>query len=177
MLAITNGALSTVGNHLGEWVSEHNLQRISNLSFDLGGSETTFFDRYGYHGTSFEQSYRCYRASFIVKPQIESGDKIIMSPSGVDRLASLHIDYPMLFELRNDVTERASHYGVLEFITEEGVIYMAYWMMDNLLLHKGNIVKVKNVKLESFTLEHDATNFDNNNETRSETDKSTQPHD
>ncbi|KAL4342175.1 hypothetical protein GQ457_08G018830 [Hibiscus cannabinus] len=159
MLAITNGALSTVGNHLAEWVSKHNLQRISNLSFDPGGSETTFFDKYGYHGTSFEQSYRCYHASFIVKPQIKSGDKIIMSPSAVDRLASLHIDYPMLFELRNDVAERASHCGVLEFITEEGVIYMAYWMMDNLLLQEGDIVKVKNVKLESFTLEHGATNF------------------
>lgn len=26
-----------------------------------------FFDGYGYHGTSFEQTYRCYPASFIEK--------------------------------------------------------------------------------------------------------------
>lgn len=42
--------------------------------------------------------------------------------------ASLHIDYPMLFELRNDSAERVSHCGVLEFIAEEGMIYMPYWV-------------------------------------------------
>nr|XP_009777054.1 PREDICTED: ubiquitin fusion degradation protein 1 homolog isoform X2 [Nicotiana sylvestris] len=111
-----------------------------------------FFDGYGYHGTSFEQTYRCYPASFIDKPQIENGDKIIMPPSALDRLASLHIDYPMLFELRNAATDRVSHCGVLEFIAEEGMIYMPYWvdiicMMENLLLQEGDTVRVKNVTL------------------------------
>ncbi|XP_022146194.1 ubiquitin fusion degradation protein 1 homolog [Momordica charantia] len=110
-----------------------------------------FFDGYGYHGTSFEQTYRCYPASFIEKPQIETGDKIIMPPSALDRLASLHIDYPMLFELRNDVTERLSHCGVLEFIAEEGMIYMPYWMMENMLLQEGDVVRVKNVTLPKGT--------------------------
>lgn len=110
-----------------------------------------FFDGYGYHGTSFEQSYRCYPASFIEKPQIESGDKIIMPPSALDRLASLHIDYPMLFELRNSAADRVSHCGVLEFIAEEGMIYMPYWMMENLLLQEGDIVRVKNATLPKGT--------------------------
>ncbi|KVH96644.1 Ubiquitin fusion degradation protein UFD1, partial [Cynara cardunculus var. scolymus] len=110
-----------------------------------------YFDGYGYHGTSFEQTYRCYPASFIDKPQLENGDKIIMPPSALDRLASLHIDYPMLFELRNSATERVSHCGVLEFIAEEGMIYMPYWMMENLLLQEGDIVRVKNVTLPKGT--------------------------
>lgn len=110
-----------------------------------------FFDGYGYHGTSFEQTYRCYPASFIEKPQLESGDKIIMPPSALDRLASLHIDYPMLFELRNESAERVSHCGVLEFIAEEGMIYMPYWMMENMLLQEGDFVRVKNVTLPKGT--------------------------
>ncbi|XP_057545315.1 uncharacterized protein LOC130824359 isoform X1 [Amaranthus tricolor] len=110
-----------------------------------------YFPGFGYHGGSFEQSYRCYPASFIDKPQIESGDKIIMPPSALDRLASLHIDYPMLFELRNDDADRVSHCGVLEFIAEEGMIYMPYWMMENMLLQEGGIVRVKNVTLPKGT--------------------------
>ncbi|KAF8405330.1 hypothetical protein HHK36_010234 [Tetracentron sinense] len=137
-----------------------------------------FFEGYGYHGTSFEQTYRCYPASFIDKPQLESGDKIIMPPSALDRLgelfsvgssladivfevqnlrlklhfaASLHIDYPMLFELRNAATERVSHCGVLEFIAEEGMIYMPYWMMENMLLQEGDTVRLKNVTLPKGT--------------------------
>lgn len=46
----------------------------------------------------------------------------------VNFAASLHIDYPMLFELRNAATDRVSHCGVLEFIAEEGMIYMPYWV-------------------------------------------------
>ncbi|KAM7482668.1 hypothetical protein LguiB_007251 [Lonicera macranthoides] len=110
-----------------------------------------FFDGYGYHETSFEQTYRCYPTSFIDKPQLENGDKIIMPPSALDRLASLHIDYPMLFELCNADTVRVSHCGVLEFIAEEGMIYMPYWMMENLLLQEGDIVGVKNVTLPKGT--------------------------
>ncbi|KAL0384024.1 UNVERIFIED_CONTAM: Ubiquitin fusion degradation protein 1 [Sesamum radiatum] len=110
-----------------------------------------FFDGYGYHGTSFEQTYRCYPASFIDKAQIENGDKVIMPPSALDRLASLHIDYPMLFELQNAAAERISHCGVLEFIAEEGMIYMPYWMMENLLLQEGDFVRVKNVTLPKGT--------------------------
>ncbi|XP_027355898.1 ubiquitin fusion degradation protein 1 homolog [Abrus precatorius] len=113
-----------------------------------------FFDGYGHHGsdgTSFEQIYRCYPASFIEKPQIENGDKIIMPPSALDRLAFLRIDYPMLFELRNGAAERVSHCGVLEFIADEGTIYVPYWMMQNLLLQEGDTVRVKNVSLPKGT--------------------------
>ncbi|KAJ8767193.1 hypothetical protein K2173_013590 [Erythroxylum novogranatense] len=91
-------------------------------------------------GLSFEQTYRCYPASFIEEPQIESSDE-----------TSLHIDYPMLFELQNYAAERASHCGVLEFIAEEGMIYMPYWMMENLLLQEGDIVGVKNLTLPKGT--------------------------
>ncbi len=42
--------------------------------------------------------------------------------------ASLRIDYPMLFEVHNSSTSRTSHCGVLEFVAEEGMIYMPYWV-------------------------------------------------
>ncbi|CAN4107452.1 unnamed protein product [Withania somnifera] len=89
------------------------------------------FYGYGYHGRSFERSIWCYPASFIDKPQIENGDKIIMPSSTLDRLDLSHIDYPVLFELRNASTKRVSHYG----------------MMENLFLQEGDIVTVKNVTL------------------------------
>jgi len=41
----------------------------------------------------------------------------------------------MLFELHNDATQRISHCGVLEFVAEEGMIIMPYWVCI-----KGNLV-------------------------------------
>lgn len=74
-----------------------------------------------------------------------------MPPSALDRLASLHIEYPMLFELHNDATQRISHCGVLEFVAEEGMIIMPYWMMQNMLLQEGDTVHVKNATLPKGT--------------------------
>jgi len=42
--------------------------------------------------------------------------------------AFLRIDYPMMFKLTNGASERVSHCGVLEFIADEGTIYMPYWV-------------------------------------------------
>ncbi|KAA8549290.1 hypothetical protein F0562_000974 [Nyssa sinensis] len=103
------------------------------------------------HSSTFEQNYRCYPVSFIEKPLLEKGDKIIMPPSALDRLAYLQIDYPMLFRLSNPSAGRVSHCGVLEFIADEGLIYVPYWMMENMLLQEGDIVHVKNASLSKGT--------------------------
>lgn len=42
--------------------------------------------------------------------------------------ASLQIDYPMLFELNNSIAGRVTHCGVLEFIADEGLIFLPYWV-------------------------------------------------
>ncbi|KAF4376317.1 hypothetical protein F8388_026117, partial [Cannabis sativa] len=83
----------------------------------------------------------------FLQPHLENGDKIIMPPSALDKLAFLHIDYPMLFELRNNFAERVSHCGVLEFTSEEGIICMPCWMMENMRLKEGDLVRLKIVSL------------------------------
>lgn len=51
-----------------------------------------------------------------------------MPPSALEKLTRLHISYPMLFELRNGVKDTVSHAGVLEFIAEEGRIFLPQWV-------------------------------------------------
>ncbi|GMN24123.1 hypothetical protein TIFTF001_000436 [Ficus carica] len=99
----------------------------------------------------FEQSYHCYPVSMIDKPHLEKGDKIIMPSSALDRLATLRIDYPMLFELNNPTAGRVSHCGVMEFVADEGFVYLPYWMMENMSLQEGDIVQVKSTSLTKGT--------------------------
>ncbi|CAI0539847.1 unnamed protein product [Linum tenue] len=111
-------------------------------------------DRHHHPSSStFEQYYRCYPVAFLDKAA--SGERkqrfVIMPPSALERLASLHIDYPMLFELHNPSTERVTHCGVLEFVAEEGLIYLPYWMMENMLLQEGDLVQLRNASLEKGT--------------------------
>lgn len=102
-------------------------------------------------GGHFEATYRAFPVAFIDKPQVEDGDKVILPPSALDRLASLHIEYPMLFKIENRATGRSTHCGVLEFVAEEGQVFMPHWMMQNLLLQVGDLVKFRNVSLPKGT--------------------------
>lgn len=98
--------------------------------------------------TVFEVDYRCYPVTFHDKAELEKGDKIVMPPSALDRLARMNVSYPMLFELKNISANRGTHCGVMEFSAPEGVCYLPYWMMQGLLLSEGSIVHVKNVTLK-----------------------------
>ena len=51
--------------------------------------------------------------------------------------ARLHIQYPMLFKLTNKKKSRETHCGVLEFVADEGRIYIPYWVRaKNIQIHK-----------------------------------------
>lgn len=53
---------------------------------------------------------------------------VIMPPSALDQLTRLNVEYPMLFKLTNNKINRSTHAGVLEFVADEGKIYIPYWV-------------------------------------------------
>lgn len=102
----------------------------------------------------FNTQFKCYSVSMIpgnVREDVESGGKIIMPPSALDQLTRLNIVYPMLFKLTNKKTNRITHCGVLEFVAEEGLVYIPYWMMQYLLLEQGDNLQVESVSLPVAT--------------------------
>eukprot|EP00656_Telonema_subtile_P048467 TRINITY_DN5781_c0_g1_i3.p1 TRINITY_DN5781_c0_g1~~TRINITY_DN5781_c0_g1_i3.p1 ORF type:complete len:280 (-),score=56.94 TRINITY_DN5781_c0_g1_i3:221-1060(-) len=62
-------------------------------------------------------------------------------------LAQLKIDYPMLFELIPHNGAKHLHCGVLEFVAEEGFVYVPFWMMENMQLEEGDLLTVRNASL------------------------------
>lgn len=102
----------------------------------------------------FNTQYRCYPAAMMPgaeRSDVEGGGKIIMPPSALDQLTRLNIVYPMLFKLSNKRTERTTHCGVLEFIADEGKIYIPYWMMQNLMVEEGGLIQVESATLSVAT--------------------------
>jgi len=102
----------------------------------------------------FNTQYRCFSVSMLPgseRSDVEAGGKIIMPPSALDQLTRLNIVYPMLFKLSNRVTSRTTHCGVLEFVADEGKIYIPYWMMQNLGLEEGGLVQVESAALPVAT--------------------------
>jgi len=102
----------------------------------------------------FNTQYRCYSVSMLPgqeRTDVERGGKIIMPPSALDQLTRLNVVYPMLFKLTNRRADRVTHCGVLEFVADEGKVYLPYWMMRNLLLEEGALLTVESVSLPVAT--------------------------
>ena len=57
----------------------------------------------------------------------------------------------MLFQVENRVENRQTHCGVLEFIADEGMVYLPYWMMKNLLLQEGDVLTLRAATLPKGT--------------------------
>ncbi|KAG5288122.1 ubiquitin fusion degradation protein [Histoplasma ohiense] len=119
----------------------------------------------GYISRRFDEFYRCYPVAMLPGPERENvnhGGKVIMPPSALDKLTRLHITYPMLFELHNRVKDRTTHAGVLEFIAEEGKIYLPFWIMQTLLLEPGDLLQIKSTDLppgQYIKLQAQSTSF------------------
>ncbi|KAK7871706.1 hypothetical protein R5R35_013995 [Gryllus longicercus] len=102
----------------------------------------------------FNTQFKCYSVSMLPgneRHDVERGGKIIMPPSALDHLTRLNIVYPMLFKLTNKKTNRITHSGVLEFVADEGKVYLPYWMMHNLLLEEGDTLQIESVSLPVAT--------------------------
>ena len=98
----------------------------------------------------FDEYYRCYPVVMMNGPDREHtnyGGKVFLPPSALDKLTRLHISYPMLFELINGRAQKTTHAGVLEFIAEEGRIYLPQWLMSTLDLEPGDLLQIKSTDL------------------------------
>ncbi|XP_062505432.1 ubiquitin recognition factor in ER-associated degradation protein 1-like [Corticium candelabrum] len=105
-------------------------------------------------GGVFRQTYRAFSVLLLPgaeRQDVERGGKIIMPPSALDQLTRLNIVYPMLFKLVNEKSNRVTHCGVLEFVADEGRIYLPYWMMRNLLLEQGDLIQLESTALPVAT--------------------------
>lgn len=99
---------------------------------------------------TFREYFRCYPVAMLPgteRDNLNYGGKIILPTSALNKLTRLNISYPMLFELTNEEIELSTHAGVLEFIAEEGRVYLPQWMMERLALQPGSLVVVASTSL------------------------------
>lgn len=93
-------------------------------------------------------SLKCYPMSFIEKFKNNRGDKILLPPSILETISTMHISWPLIFEIMHTISGKKTHCGVLEFTSDEGCVYMPYWMMQNLAVKEGEKVCFRYVNLE-----------------------------
>ncbi|KAG8841343.1 ubiquitin fusion degradation protein [Serendipita sp. 411] len=101
---------------------------------------------------AFDEHYRAYSVAMLPRggdrENVTYGGKIIMPPSSLARLTQLNFPSPWMFQLRNPANSAAStHAGVLEFIADEGCVYLPHWMMKTLKLSEGQPIRITGASL------------------------------
>jgi len=101
---------------------------------------------------SYDEYLKAYSVAMLPgreRENVSYGGKIIMPPSALANLTNLDLESPWMFQLRNPSNPAAStHAGVLEFIAEEGVVHLPYWMMKTLRLNEGDPVRITGTELQ-----------------------------
>ncbi|KJA27115.1 hypothetical protein HYPSUDRAFT_132045 [Hypholoma sublateritium FD-334 SS-4] len=100
---------------------------------------------------SYDEYLKAYSMAMLPgreRENVSYGGKIIMPQSSLANLTNLDIESPWMFQLRNPTNPAAStHAGVLEFIAEEGVVHLPYWMMKTLRLNEGDPIRITGAEL------------------------------
>jgi hypothetical protein len=78
-------------------------------------------ERKGYSYNSNDFAEYQLRTQYVLFP-------VVMPPSALSKLAHLEVELPMVFKIKNVEKNRCTHSGVIEFIAEEGKIFMPYWV-------------------------------------------------
>ena len=105
------------------------------------------------HMGGFKGDFECYSMAMyqLESNQYESGGKIVLPSSVLERLTRMNIEYPMLFKLTHCDSERYTHCGVIEFSAQEGKVYIPHWLMNMLQMREGNRVSLEYVSLVPCT--------------------------
>lgn len=108
----------------------------------------------GFGSRIFQDSFRCHSVGLLAAEQqrdparLEYSDKLILPQSCLEKLARLEISYPMMFAITNPrYTQRTLHCGVLEFVAPEGMVYLPYWMMENMHLSEGDLIHLRSATI------------------------------
>ncbi|KAF5330880.1 hypothetical protein D9619_005453 [Psilocybe cf. subviscida] len=100
---------------------------------------------------SYDEYLKAYSMAMLPgreRENVSYGGKILMPQSSLARLTQLDLEGPWMFQLRNPANPAAStHAGVLEFIAEEGVVHLPYWMMKTLRLNEGDPIRITGAEL------------------------------
>ncbi|KAF9075182.1 ubiquitin fusion degradation protein UFD1-domain-containing protein [Rhodocollybia butyracea] len=100
---------------------------------------------------AFNEYLKAYSVAMMPgkeRSNVSYGGKIIMPPSSLANLTAMDLESPWQFKLRNPSNPAAeTHAGVLEFIAEEGVVYLPYWMMKTLRLNEGDPIRITGAEL------------------------------
>ncbi|WFD35776.1 ubiquitin fusion degradation protein [Malassezia cuniculi] len=101
---------------------------------------------------AYEDYFKAYSMAMFPgreRAEVSYGGKIIMPSSALAKITDLELESPFTFELRtsNAADARRTHCGVVEFIADEGMVYLPAWMMRMLGLDEGSPIHIKGTQL------------------------------
>lgn len=108
-------------------------------SFFGGAGDGNFLT--GFLGPKYSCELKCFSFGFIGREELEFGNRLIMPPAVLQKLQDVQAPSPMIFEVSNFQGSRHTHAGILEFVAQQDTCYMPFWMMRQLQVAEGDVLR------------------------------------
>ena len=92
--------------------------------------------------SDYSNIMRVYPSSFLGRPDIESGNKIILPSNVLYELSNTTLPQPMIFKIKSMRSNQAWYCGVLEFVAPEEMIVIPFWMFRLMRLIEGEMLTI-----------------------------------
>lgn len=105
----------------------------------------------GLLGPRFSCELKCYPVSFAGREDLEAGNRLILPPVALQKLQDAGAPSPLLFEISDLDGRRRTHGGVMEFTAPEETCYIPYWILQQLQVQEGDVLRVTLKQLPKAT--------------------------
>lgn len=93
-------------------------------------------------GPRFSCELKCQPLAFMGRDDLENGNRFILPSAVLEKLQSLDVPSPYLFEIGDLDGRQCTHGGVQEFIAPEDVCYIPYWMLKQLQVEENDFLQI-----------------------------------
>lgn len=102
-------------------------------------------------GPSFECELRGFPVSVIKRDDLETGSRLVLPASVLQGCQRAGADGTLLFEICDRAGTRRTHGGVLEFTAPAQMCYVPAWMLRQLEVEEGGLLRIALRKLPKAT--------------------------
>ncbi|AEA38838.1 ubiquitin fusion degradation protein (nucleomorph) [Cryptomonas paramecium] len=91
---------------------------------------------------------KCYSINLIKKFNKTKENKMILPISVLEEVNKFNLKWPLIFKIKNNLYQKETHCGILEFTSDEGCAYIPHWILKNLFSTEGETLFFEHIELE-----------------------------
>lgn len=90
----------------------------------------------------YQNFLRAYPGTFMARPELEEGNKILLPSSALSELSQGVMPQPLIFRINSMNSKKTFYVGVLEFVAPEDTVILPFWIFKEMNLNEEELINI-----------------------------------